>query len=82
MVMSEAFQAGVEAAKQGKKASDNPYICGTTKLGNVKYAEDGIDWDNGFRSMQPARIASKIEIEAAQSVDVTRFRKKANKYYR
>lgn len=80
--MSEAFQAGMNAAKEGKKDSDNPYICGTTKLGSVKFSEGGIDWDNGFRSMQPARKASKEEIQAAASVDVSRFRKKFNRYYR
>ncbi len=80
--MSEAFQAGMNAAKEGKKASDNPYICGTTKLGSIKFAEGGVDWDNGFRSMQPARVASQKELQAAATVDVSRFRKKSNRYYR
>lgn len=56
----------------------------STKLGNVRFSdfEAGSDWDNGFRSMQPARVASQKEIQAAQSVDVSRFRKKANRYYK
>jgi len=79
--MSEAYKDGMKAAKEGKQASDNPYICGTTKLGSIKFSEGGIDWDNGFRSMQPARKASEKEIQAAASVDVSRFRKKSNRFY-
>lgn len=82
--MSEAFKAGTQAFKDGKKIAENPYNNGFTKLGNVRFSdfEAGSDWDNGFRSMQPDRVANQKEIQAAQSVDVSRFRKKSNRYYK
>lgn len=73
--MSEDFLAGSAAYKAGKLLSHNPYIAGTTKRGVVKFCdpEKGSDWENGWRSAAPARIASDAEVKAAASVDVSRF---------
>lgn len=71
------FEAGRSAYHTGQGESANPYICGTTTLGNPKFSDydRGCDWHNGWLADQ-ARTASKREIEAAQSVDVSRFRKR------
>lgn len=81
--MSEDFQNGRAAYHEGKPISDNPYICGTTKLGNPKFSDfdAGSDWDNGYRS-EIKRFATKEEIAHAAAMDVSRFRRKSNLYYR
>jgi hypothetical protein len=73
------FQAGVEAKKSGKTENDNPYIIGKTKLGANRLSEEGIEWQSGFNSV--GRVASKEEMNAARLVDVSRFRRKSNRYY-
>ena len=77
------FEAGKTAYLAGKLASDNPYICGVTKLGAPKFsdADLGADWERGFISGAPVRKASKAEFDAAAQVDVSRFRRKSNRYY-
>ena len=76
-----SFEAGKRAALEGKSLQDNPHTCGFTKLGNMKLTEEGIEWENGFRSATK-RIASKEEIQAAANVDISRFRRKSNRYYK
>lgn len=75
------FQAGKVAYHAGKTENDNPYICGTTKLGNPKMTEEGYDWLAGFNSCK-ARKATEAEVATAATVDVSRFRRKSNRYYR
>lgn len=76
-----AFEAGKQAFISGKTEQDNPYLTGEfTKLGSAKMTEEGHDWLNGFCSMIK-RVASKEEIQAASNVDITRFRRKSNRYY-
>lgn len=75
------FEEGQAAFAAGKTEQDNPYICGQTKLGNTKFAEGGQDWLAGWIAAKPVRKAGKAEIEAAARVDVSRFRRKSNRYY-
>lgn len=81
--MTSDFEAGKQAFLSGLTQNDNPYICGLTKLGNPKFSdqEAGADWERGFISAKPERVASAKEIAAARSVDVSRFRRKSNRYY-
>jgi hypothetical protein len=79
--MSEAFLAGKRAFLEGKTENDNPHIIGQTKLGNNRLTEEGIDWHDGFTSAKPARVCSAAENAAAASLDVSRFRRKSNRYY-
>lgn len=60
-----AFKEGQEAFAAGKLLSDNPHVCGITKLGNVKLDEEGIEWERGYFAAKPMRIASKEEWAAA-----------------
>ena len=78
--MSPAFEAGIEACKSGKTENDNPFIIGKTKLGNNKLSEDGIEWLNGFVSAIK-RVATQKEMQVAAQYDVSRFRRKSNRYY-
>lgn len=73
------FEAGKIAKASGKSSDENPYIVGYTKLGAPKLSEEGHDWQAGFASV--GRVASKEEVEAARSVEVSRFRRKSNRYY-
>jgi hypothetical protein len=75
-----SFEAGKQAALNGKSLSDNPHTCGFTKLGSVKLTEEGIEWQNGFNSTV-CRVASQKETQAARSVDVSRFKRKSNRHY-
>jgi len=75
-----SFEAGKQAFLSGKSQSDNPHTCGFTKLGAVKLTEEGIDWDRGFVSMIK-HIPTQKEIQASRSVDLSRFRRKSNRYY-
>lgn len=77
---SKAFEQGASAAIAGLSHSDNPYVVGYTKLGNPKLSEDGVEWQTGFNYAIP-RIASAKEVKAARSVDVSRFKRKFNRYY-
>lgn len=78
------YEAGRAAFLSGKALSDNPYICGQTARGNPKFSDfdAGCAWEDGYRSAQPARQASPQEIAAAASVDVSRFRRRPNRFYR
>lgn len=78
--MSTSYEMGKAAKIAGKTANDNPYIIGYTKLGSIKLSENGISWEQGFNSI--GRIASKQEIEAARKVDISRFKRKSNNYYK
>ena len=78
--MTAPFDAGRTARIAGLDSSANPHIVGYTKLGSPKLSDDGIAWLSGFSSI--GRVASDKEVHAARSVDVTRFRRKANRYYR
>lgn len=60
-----SYEAGKKAALEGKTLGDNPHTDGFTKLGNVKLTEEGREWENGFKSTIPARIASKEEMAVA-----------------
>lgn len=73
------FEAGKIAKAAGKTSTDNPYIVGYTKLGSPKLSEDGVEWQNGFGSV--GRECSKKEMDAARELDVSRFRRKSNRYY-
>jgi hypothetical protein len=73
------YEAGRKARLEGKTASDNPYVIGITKLGNPKLSEAGVEWDRGFNSI--GRVAGKAEVDAARTVEVSRFRRKPNRYY-
>jgi hypothetical protein len=59
------------------------YICGTTKLGSLKFsdADAEADWANGWLSAKPARSASTEEIADAALLDISRFPRKSNRYY-
>ena len=57
-----SFEAGKQAFFNGLTLADNPHICGVTKLGNVKLTEEGVNWERGYLSVKPARIASAKEI--------------------
>ena len=74
------YQEGAEAKKNGKRYEDNPYITGYTKLGSIKLSEEGEEWLKGWNSI--SREATKKEIADAEDRDVSRFRKKPNRYYR
>jgi hypothetical protein len=77
--MSTSYENGKQARIEGKKSTDNPFIIGYTKLGSPKLSDEGIEWEQGFNSI--GRIADKKEVQAANSVEVSRFRRKANRYY-
>jgi hypothetical protein len=79
---SDEFKAGRLAYHGGKSETDNPHIIGRTKLGNLKLSDKGHDWLSGYTSAKPARVPSRKELAAAASVDVRRFRRKSNRYYR
>jgi hypothetical protein len=81
---SAEFEAGKLAFSEGKSECDNPYICGTTKLGNPKFSdqEAGAEWLAGYISAKPARAATEEELQAAAQVDVSRFRRRSNRHYR
>lgn len=79
--MPSFFEIGRQAALGGKGISENPYTCGTTKLGNIKLTENGVEWEAGFNSAIPARFADEKEMASARLLDVSRFRRKSNRYY-
>jgi hypothetical protein len=79
--MVSPFEAGKIAQLSGKTQNDNPYLTGEfTKLGNPKMTEEGHEWINGFNSVI-VRKCSKEEILAADKVDISRFKRKSNRYY-
>lgn len=72
------FEAGKAAFYAGKTEADNPFICGTTKLGAPKFSDfdAGCEWADGFRADQQ-RIASRSEVEeATRLTDVSQFRRR------
>jgi hypothetical protein len=76
------YEIGFDAHHDGKTENDNPFWDGKrTKLGNPVLGEDAVDWLAGFNSRK-SRVASEIEMRAAASVDVSRFRRKSNRSYR
>lgn len=76
------YEIGFDDNAAGKTENDNPFYNGElTKLGAKKLNEDAVEWLNGFNSRK-VRYASKEEIQAANSVDVSRFRRKSNRYYK
>lgn len=76
-----AFTQGRAAALAGQPVTNNPYLTGeTTKLGTPKMTDEGYDWLAGYKDATP-RKTTKIEKEAAVALDVTRFRRKANRFY-
>jgi hypothetical protein len=77
--MSTAYENGRKARLEGQPSSTNPHVVGFTKLGAPKLSEEGIAWDQGFASI--GRMASEAEMHAARKVDVTRFRRKSNRFY-
>jgi hypothetical protein len=81
--MTTTFQVGFAAGKSGAPSTSNPFIAGTTKLGAPKFSDfdEGSAWAAGWQSAQPARVAGKAELAAAASVEVSRFRRKANRCY-
>lgn len=79
--MNTAFLEGKQAAAQGKSVDDNPYFTGEfTKLGTPRLSEDGHAWREGFGSI--GRRATAKEVANAEELDVSRFRRKSNRYYR
>lgn len=74
-----AFEAGKKAKQDGKTNLDNPHIIGYTKLGSPKLSEEGLEWQSGFASV--GRICSNKEVSDSHKYDVSRFRRKSNKYY-
>ena len=76
-----SYEAGKQAALNNKTLSDNPHTNGFTKLGNVRLTEAGIEWETSFKDTMPAHVASKAEIQASKSVDISHFKRKSNKYY-
>jgi hypothetical protein len=76
-----AIEAGKQAFFNGLTLADNPHTCGVTKLGNVKLTEEGVDWERGYLSVKPARIASAKEMADSRKLDVSRFRRKSNRSY-
>jgi len=72
------YEAGRAARWAGKPWSDNPYLSGTTKLGNPTFSDRdaGSDWERGWHDAV-ARKASEAEVRAAASVDVRRFRRRS-----
>jgi hypothetical protein len=74
------FEAGRAARLEGLAEIDNPFVCGTTKLGNPRFLDGGADWLLGFNHV--GRIASAEEMAAARKVDVARFRRRSNRFYR
>lgn len=79
---SISFEQGKQAAREGQGRSANPHIIGTTKLGAPRLSEEGVEWERGWIEGQPRRLASKKEMEAAAELDVSRFRRRSNRYYR
>lgn len=76
-----AFLAGRQAQRDGLTLDRNPYIIGKTKLGNNRLSEEGVEWENGFRSAMPARILSAKELADARKYDLSPYRRKSNRYY-
>lgn len=77
-----SFEAGKQAFFEGKSLADNPYTNGFTKLGNIKLTEEGLEWERGFFSVKPARIPSAKEIADSCKLDISRFKRKSNNYYK
>lgn len=76
------YEVGFDDHHDGKTITDNPYWNGEfTKLGARRLSDDARDWENGFNSRN-LRIVSQKEINAAAKVDISRFRRKANNYYK
>ena len=75
------YETGKQARLSGQTEAANPYLTGElTKLGNPKMAEEGYDWLAGFRSLTVRTVSAK-EIAEAARLDVSRFRRKSNRYY-
>lgn len=74
MAIVTESQLGVLAHKAGEPITANPF---------PRNSEEAGAWADGWRSQIPARTASVKEVaEAAQLTDVSRFRRKSNRYYR
>lgn len=77
------YEIGFDDNADGKMLDQNPFWNGEfTKFGNRRLSEEGIEWENGFRSRIPPRKCTDKEIREAAKVDVTRFRRKSNRYYK
>jgi hypothetical protein len=74
-----AFEAGKVAKQTGASVESNPHCTGFTKLGAMKLTDEGLEWERGFYSV--ARIATKKEIADAELMDISKFRRKSNRYY-
>jgi hypothetical protein len=75
------FAEGQEAGKAGKLYGDNPYFNGFTKLGSPKFGEGADEWEAG-RCNAYTRWATKKELADAEAMDISKFRRKSNRYYR
>ena len=74
------FEEGMVARKAGAPVESNPYCIGFTKLGSMKLSYEGLEWERGFYSVQ--RWATKKELADAELADISKFRRKSNRYYR
>lgn len=79
------FEQGQQAGREGKTFADMvpaEFIIGRTKLGAPKLGEAGEQWLDGYHSTYRRGPATKQEREAAAAYDVSRFRRKSNRYYK
>lgn len=74
-----SYEAGKQAALEGKTLADNPHTNGFTKLGSVKLTEEGHEWARGFGDV-PRKVTKK-EIADSRKMDISRFKRKSNRYY-
>jgi hypothetical protein len=74
-----AFEEGKVAKQTGASVESNPHCIGFTKLGAMKLSDEGLEWERGFYSVQ--RWATKKELADADLADISKFRRKSNRYY-
>ena len=81
------YEIGFDDHASGKTLDHNPYWNGErTKLGARKIGEEGpaAEWQQGWEAREAhvnPRISTKKEIDEAAKYDVSRFRRKSNRYY-
>ena len=74
-----AFEEGKIAKQAGYLVESNPHCIGFTKLGAMKLTDEGLEWERGFYSV--TRVATAKELSDAECMDISKFRRKSNRYY-
>lgn len=76
------YEVGFDDNHDGKTINDNPYWNGEfTKLGARRLSDDAREWENGFNARN-SRVATEKEMRDAAKLDISRFRRKSNNYYK